>query len=112
MASKPKNPMPIAERAKQFLPFAAVKGLNEALEKKEKVVVKRIDMTEERAMMLDEQLSGMKQGDRVEVSYYDKDRYVTVSGHVTGVDVIYKRLIIDDLSISFEDILEVNSRYY
>ncbi len=35
MASKPKAPMPAAERAKQFLPFAALKGFQEALEKQE-----------------------------------------------------------------------------
>lgn len=111
MASKPKNPMPIAERAKQFLPFAAVKGLNETLERKEKVVTKRIDMTEERAMMLDEKLNVMKLGDCIEVIYYERDRYVTVSGPVSGVDSIYKRLKIGDKSILFEDILEVNSIY-
>ena len=111
MASKPKNPMPIAERAKQFLPFAAVKGLNEALEKKEKVMAKRIDMTDERALMLDETLRDMKQGDWIEVTYYERDRYVIASGQVSGVDAIYKKLRIGDQSISFEDILEVNSRY-
>ena len=31
MACKPKNKMPIADRAKQFMPFAALKGLPEAL---------------------------------------------------------------------------------
>ena len=35
MASKPKAPMPAAERAKQFMPFAALKGFEEALERKE-----------------------------------------------------------------------------
>ena len=36
MASRPKAPMPPAERAKQFLPFAALKGLQEALAEKER----------------------------------------------------------------------------
>lgn len=36
MASKPREKMPISERAKQFMPFAALKGLPEALEKKER----------------------------------------------------------------------------
>ena len=36
MASRPRKKMPIAERAKQFMPFAAVQGLREALEKKRK----------------------------------------------------------------------------
>jgi len=36
MGHKPAHPMPIEERAKQFMPFAALKGLPEALQKVEK----------------------------------------------------------------------------
>ena len=36
MASRPRVKMPISERAKQFMPFAALKGLPEALLKKER----------------------------------------------------------------------------
>lgn len=38
MASKPRNKMPIEERAKQFMPFAALKGLPEALAAKENLI--------------------------------------------------------------------------
>lgn len=38
MASKPKKKMPASQRAKQFLPFAAVQGLDIALAKKEEEV--------------------------------------------------------------------------
>lgn len=38
MANKPKHKMPIEERAKQFMPFTALKGLPEALAAKEKTV--------------------------------------------------------------------------
>lgn len=34
-SKKPAEPMPISERAKQFLPFAALTGLDEALRAKE-----------------------------------------------------------------------------
>ena len=36
VANKPKSKMPLSERAKQFLPFAALKGLPEALAEKER----------------------------------------------------------------------------
>lgn len=36
MASRIREKMPVSERAKQFMPFAALKGLPEALEKKER----------------------------------------------------------------------------
>ena len=47
MASKPKHKMPIEERAKQFMPFAALSGLPEALAKKEKVLVPKIELSPE-----------------------------------------------------------------
>ena len=49
MASKPKNKMPIEERAKQFMPFAALRGLPDALAAKEKVLVPRIELSPEMA---------------------------------------------------------------
>ena len=36
-----------AERAKQFMPFAALKGYEEALRQKEKIVVEKIELSEE-----------------------------------------------------------------
>lgn len=39
MANKPGNKMPIEERAKQFMPFAALKGLPEALAAKEEQIM-------------------------------------------------------------------------
>lgn len=34
MGNKPMAKMPVSERAKQFMPFKAVSGLDEALERK------------------------------------------------------------------------------
>ena len=53
MASRPQRRMTPAERAKQFMPFAAVVGLTEALERKEKEVEEarrtRTELTPEEA---------------------------------------------------------------
>lgn len=43
MKKKPMQPMPVAERAKQFLPFAALKGFEEALARVEKEVEEAAD---------------------------------------------------------------------
>ena len=47
MASKPKHKMPIEDRAKQFMPFAALKGLPDALAAKEKITVPKTELPEE-----------------------------------------------------------------
>ena len=54
MASKPKHKMPIEDRAKQFMPFAALKGLPEALAAKEKTTVPKIELSEETAEETDQ----------------------------------------------------------
>lgn len=108
MASKPQKPMPISERAKQFLPFAAVKGLPEALAKKEKVPVSKVEISEELAMALNEKLHLVKQGDSVTVTYFDTDAYVHLTGTVMRVDSIFRALQIDDTEIEMDDIIEID----
>lgn len=108
MASKPKTPMPISERAKQFLPFAAVKGLPEALAKKEKVPVSRVEISEEMAMALNEKIHLMKHGETVTVTYFDSDAYVHLTGTVMRVDSIFRTLQIDDMAIEMDDIIEID----
>ena len=56
MASKPKHKMPIEDRAKQFMPFAALKGLPEALAAKEKDTVPKIELSGEMAEELDQKM--------------------------------------------------------
>lgn len=108
MANKPRSPMPIAERAKQFLPFAAVKGLTEALARKEKVPVSKVDMTEELAANLNEKISHIQKGSIVTVTYFCDDEYIHMTGRVAHSDDTFHRLQIDDTMIEFDDILDID----
>ena len=49
MANKPKRPMPVSERAKQFSPFAAVAGLDKALAEEERALFKteKLELSED-----------------------------------------------------------------
>lgn len=107
MANKPRTPMPIAERAKQFLPFAAVKGLTEALERKEKVVEPKIELNDERVWELNEKLMALKPGDVAKITFYDLDHYVTVTGEVVLVDGVYRNIELDHRVIDFDDLLGI-----
>ena len=44
MANKPRMKMPASDRAKQFMPFSALKGLDEALREKERIIVEKADL--------------------------------------------------------------------
>ena len=45
VAEKPKHKMSTADRAKQFMPFSALKGLDEALKEKEKIIEEQLDLS-------------------------------------------------------------------
>ncbi|MDE7132750.1 MAG: YolD-like family protein [Lachnospiraceae bacterium] len=107
MASKPKSKMPIEERAKQFMPFAALKNLPEALAAKEKITVPKIELSEEMAEELDRQMHILTKGQMAAVVYFHKDEYIKITGMVARIDETSRILQIVNTKINFDDILEI-----
>lgn len=107
MANKPKNKMPIADRAKQFMPFAALKGLPDALALKEKIIVDKIELPEEMAEALDQEMHKLSKGKMATIVYFDKDEYIKITGMIARIDETSRLLQIVNTKISFDDILEV-----
>ena len=56
MAGRPRTKMSIENRAKQFMPFAALKGLPDALAAKEKIVVEKIELSSDMEEELDRKI--------------------------------------------------------
>ena len=105
-----------AERAKQFLPFDALKGLQEALREKEKQLefVEKVELCEEMIEKLSEKLQILEIGSLIIVKYYCNKCYKEVVGNVKGVDRVKKKLIIEvngekerKLEIRFCDIFSI-----
>ena len=92
------------DRAKQFMPFAALKGYEEALRAKEKVIVPRMELSEEMTEELDRRLHQIRKNDIVTVVYYDGETYVKVTGMVSRLDVDARILKVVNQKIGFEDI--------
>ncbi len=107
MANKPKNKMPIEERAKQFVPFAALRGLPDALAAKEKVLVPKIELSPEMAEELDRQMHLIAKGKMASVVYFHKGEYIKITGLVARIDQTSRMLQIVNTKIPFEDILQV-----
>ena len=74
--------MPLSQRAKQFLPFDAVKGLRQALRAKEFEVeaVSKGKLAEEEAKNISALLSSLEGGEIVEARYYKDGHYYYVEG--------------------------------
>ena len=64
------------ERAKQFMPFAALKGYPEALRKKEKVVVPKKELSEEYQEELERKLRQVYKNDIITAIYFSDHEYL------------------------------------
>ncbi len=93
-----------ADRAKQFMPFDALKGFREALREKERILVPKRELSEEMKEELDRRLGLIKKNDMVTVEYFCAGEYVQVSGRVSGIDDNARVLTVVNTQIPFEDI--------
>ena len=114
MVNKPKNSMSPAERAKQFMPFAAVKGLNAALHRKEQEMglVSPKLLADEAAAELDAKLRQLQKGSLVAVTYFVNGQYLQNSGQILVLDKIHRCLLLSGvrpLQIAFDDIIDIKS---
>ncbi len=99
--------MSIENRAKQFSPFAAIRGLQDALEKKERIIVEKIELSEEMAEELDRKMQQLEKGRIATVVYFAGDNYLKKTGIVARIDKSSQVLQIVDTKINFKDILDV-----
>lgn len=108
----PRSRMPLSDRAKQFAPFSALSGLDEALKRKEleHSRTERKEMTDDRADVINERLRGLYLGELIEVTYYCYGHYRTVSGVVREIDNRGRRLIVDGTEIHFKDLYNITCR--
>lgn len=98
------------DRAKQFLPFDAMKGLDAAMKRVEERAerVERIELGEEDAAALSAALSRLARGDRVTATYYREGRYLTARGTVTRIDTVKRTFTLDESEvIPFDDLLSL-----
>lgn len=97
------------ERAKQFAPFDALKGLQDALRLKEysHERVKRGDMDEEKMMELSRTLLRIDKNDLVEVLFYKGEHTLKEMGKISLIDYTLQYLKINKRKIIFDDIIDI-----
>lgn len=108
-SNKPRGNMPQSLRAKQFAPFAALKGLDEALAEKERIRVEKRLLSEERLSELNDKLMGLTVGQIVTVVHYDpiEREYIQLTGMVAKIDAQNRILRIVSESIKFDNLFEI-----
>ncbi len=95
---------PHPDRARQFSPFAALRGYYELVHEKEVVPEERRPLAEEEARAIQETLESLPRGAQVRCTFYENAGYRTVCGTVSQVDMIYHDLWIVRRRIPFREI--------
>ena len=96
------------DRAKLFIPFDALKGLQEILREKEMEVEERKELSEESLMELQEELNKVEIGSKVTIKYYKDNKYTDITGIVTKINYFKKKIIInEEIIINVGDIIEL-----
>lgn len=98
-----------SERAKQFMPFDAMKGLQEALREREErhLRVEKRELSEEAAARLSAAINKVQKGTVVWAEYYRAFHEVTLQGKVNKIDTVYRYLIIGEERIYFDDLYKL-----
>lgn len=93
-----------ALRAKQFMPFAALKGYEAALRQKERVVHPPVQLGEDAQVELDRLLRQLRPGDRVDAVYYQAGDYLERTGLVSRIDADARLLWVAGTPIPLSDL--------
>jgi len=93
-----------AERAKIFMPFAALKGFEEALREKEKIVVKKRNLSDEEIEILNQNMTKLQKGQMIKIVYFDHGEYLEKQGLVSHIDKVLGNITVVNTNIKFEDI--------
>lgn len=95
-----------ADRAKQFAPFDALRGLREALAKKEEEHERqeKRELSEEEQAAIEQALVEIARGDEAEAVCFQDGKYVKVVGTVVRVDTNFRYLQIGEGKIAFANL--------
>lgn len=95
------------DRAKQFMPFAALKGYTEALRRKEKILVPRKELAPDYQEELDREFKKIRKNDMISVIYFCHGEYRKVTGLVSKIDKNKRKLTIVHTEIPLDDLYAV-----
>ncbi|MDD6881535.1 MAG: hypothetical protein PUE18_08170 [Firmicutes bacterium] len=97
-------------RAKQFAPFAALKGLEEEMSGSEFNPDERRILAEDEICELNQKLCEIQPGDYVSIIHYHKQKYIETKGTVKKTDLVKRAIIVGEYNIRISDIYAVDRK--
>ena len=101
------HPQPHVDRARQFMPFAALKGYYDLLHTREFVAEPRHEVTEEEALELSAKMAQVRPRTLVTVTHYADGGYRETCGFVSAIDTAGRTLTVVKKPIRFDDIRDI-----
>ena len=95
-------------RAKQFMPFASLKGYFDLIREEQRIKEPKKSLSEEGATVLSFKLNQVKKGMLVKITYYNVDAYETMEGIVSNFDDNFRNITVVKKMIPFDDILDIS----
>lgn len=116
--SKVHPQMPMAERAAQFSPFAALTGYGDAVKETARLTDAKIELDEDAKEILDEKLKQIREQieehPEIEITYFQPDErkkggsYISITGCIKKIDDRKMSVVMQDKTeISIKDIIEI-----
>ena len=96
-----------ADRARQFMPFAALTGYYEVIKQREKIIEPRKELSEDEAEILSDKLSKIQKGMLITITYYKEDCYEILTGLVSNIDPVYRTITIVKTKIAIDDVCDI-----
>ena len=97
----------MSDRARQFMPFSALKGFYDLIRERERVIVPKHEIAEDKAEELSVKMNMVERGMMVKVLYYSHGEYVSTEGIVTGIDLVFRKLTVVKTEIDLDDIWDI-----
>lgn len=97
------------QRAKQFMPFDAMKGLQQALRDREErhARVERHEIPEEQQRQNEAVIRKLRKGSAVRIECYRNFHDVTLQGSITAINIPRHFLVVGEENIFFDDIYRI-----
>jgi len=103
-----KHRMSRLQRAKQFMPFAALKGFEALLSAVARSKEARVELSEDQIDELNKVLQTIHGGEWVRIVYYNKRKYTELIGAVDMISEQLQILSVQGTVIPFRHIKELN----
>ena len=95
------------ERARQFMPFAALRGFDEMLAEELEIKEEKRELGEDDSARISHTLAKIEKNDFVRVTFYDKTRYRKECGTVTEINYSSGYFKVGIVKVFFDDISEI-----